>query len=272
LNRSQAAQAVTDRNAPNIRRIATSLDALNRRWRAWPGSIVRDPALTEPHYLQHRRLILALASAVERHLHGATGQLIVDIGAGKRPYYPLFAEHCGRYVGVDLPGTPGSDVHGATEHLPLKSESCDIVVSTQMLEHAEDPERTLHECQRILKPGGLMIASTHGAAYFHPIPVDHWRWTHSGLRLIFERAGFDVLSVDATTRTLTTFATLAAEHFLGTAHRIRMTRLAAQLLVPFNWLIARIDGVNRHPPIPDYRVAPGALPWTYLVVGRKPRP
>ena len=30
-----------------------------------------------------------------------------------------------------------------------------------------------------------MLASTHGVQWYHPSPVDYWRWTHEGLRRLF---------------------------------------------------------------------------------------
>jgi SAM-dependent methyltransferase len=254
----------------DMRRLHHRLRSLNRRWSHWPGSIVRDPRLTEAHFLQHRRLLLTLAAAVERHLNGCRGLLVVDVGAGRKPYYPLLAAHTRRYVGIDLPGTPDPEVLGVSERLPLRSDSIDVVMSTQMLEHAHDPSRVLGECCRVLRPGGLMFASTHGMSYYHPIPVDHWRWTHTGLRLQFERAGFNVRSVEASGGTLTTLATYVATHFLGAANRFGSEWFASRLLVPFNLVVGALDGVHRAPPKAESELGWGSMPWTYVVVAEKP--
>lgn len=40
--------------------------------------------------------------------------------------------------------------------LPHPDESFDYVLSFQVFEHAPDPEATLNECLRVLKPGGVM--------------------------------------------------------------------------------------------------------------------
>lgn len=253
-----------------MRRLSRGLRDLNRRWSHWPGTIVRDPRLTEPHYLQHRRLLVTLAAALERHLDGRRSLLTLDIGAGKKPYYPLMASRARQYVGVDLADTPTSDVVGLSEQLPFRSDSVDVVMSTQTLEHADDPARMLEECRRVLRPGGLMFASTHGTSYYHPIPVDHWRWTHSGLRLTFERAGFTVRSVEATSGTLTTLATIFATHLLGAANRFGCEWLAAKLLIPFNLVIGALVGVHQAPPTPESELGWGSMPWTYVVVAEKP--
>ena len=42
-----------------------------------------------------------------------------------------------------------------------------------------------------------MLASTHGVQVYHPSPDDYWRWTHTGLRRLFERnADWSTLSIE----------------------------------------------------------------------------
>lgn len=257
------------RGAPEVRRIRRELDRLNRSWSDWPGSIVRAPRLSEPHFLQHRRLALALALALDCHLPGATDLLVVDIGAGKKPYHPLLASRARNHVGVDLPGTAGSEVFGASETLPIQTDAVDVVLSTQMLEHADDPEGVLREWRRVLRPGGLIFASTHGTAYYHPIPVDHWRWTHSGLRKLFERSGFRVRSIEATTGTLTTLATILNTHVASVAGRLGVGPLGAAAIAVTNLIVGALERVDTAPLRQESEIGWGAMPWTYLVVAEK---
>jgi SAM-dependent methyltransferase len=46
--------------------------------------------------------------------------------------------------------------------IPLKSESFDLAVCTEMLEHLLYPGRTVGEIQRVLKPGGVLMGSVPG--------------------------------------------------------------------------------------------------------------
>jgi SAM-dependent methyltransferase len=75
----------------------------------------------------------------------------------------------------------------------VETGSVDVVVSTQVLEHVADPAVYLAECARVTKPGGRLLLSTHGFMVWHPDPVDHWRWTCSGLQEQVRRAGFRVV-------------------------------------------------------------------------------
>lgn len=58
-----------------------------------------------------------------------------------------------------------------------------------LLEHVVDPWAAATEMVRIVRPGGLLVHLAPFAWRYHPFPEDHWRFSHSGLKLLFERAG-----------------------------------------------------------------------------------
>jgi SAM-dependent methyltransferase len=123
------------------------------------------------------------------------GATVVDYGCADRPYVD-FLPYGVNYVGVDLPGNPKADLELAPDGtIPVPSETVDLVLSTQVLEHVEDPRRYLAECARVLRPGGKLLLSTHGIMYYHPDPEDYWRWTCAGLRRVLEDQGFGVLEL-----------------------------------------------------------------------------
>jgi SAM-dependent methyltransferase len=109
---------------------------------------------------------------------------VLDVGCGRKPYYPFFAE-ASTYVGVDVQENPYADIHGPIEQLPVEDGAFDVVLCTQVLEHVEDPQAAVRELHRVTAPGGRVLASTHGVMVYHPNPVDHWRWTHTGLERLF---------------------------------------------------------------------------------------
>jgi len=49
---------------------------------------------------------------------------------------------------------------GDAANLPLANQSFDAVVSFETIEHLRDQRKFLRECQRVLRPGGLLICST----------------------------------------------------------------------------------------------------------------
>lgn len=50
--------------------------------------------------------------------------------------------------------------HSSTQNLIENEESFDVVLNMEVIEHVADPVTFINECQRLLKPGGLMICST----------------------------------------------------------------------------------------------------------------
>jgi len=113
---------------------------------------------------------------------------VLDVGCGSKPYYPFFAPYAAEYVGVDV-DNPAAELEGAVESLPAEDGSFEVVLCTQVLEHAVDPARAIRELARVTAPGGRVLASTHGVQVYHPNPVDLWRWTHTGLERLFTDNG-----------------------------------------------------------------------------------
>ena len=151
----------------------------------WPGAERRDPPRSSPTWVVRHALAQWLrAQAAE--LGGGAPVRILDVGCGVKPYYPFFAEVASEYVGVDVVENPAAELLGPVEALPVEDASFDVVLCTQVLEHCDDPAQAVRELRRVTRPGGRVLASTHGVQVYHPSPVDYWRWTHEGLRRLFE--------------------------------------------------------------------------------------
>lgn len=141
-------------------------------------------------------IVKALPRALRRlagHLEVPRSGRVLDYGCADVPYRHFFGTDV-EFVPADLPGNPDATVEISPDGtLPVPGASFDAVLSTQVLEHVVDPATYLAECFRVLRPGGRMLLSTHGLMVWHPDPVDHWRWTCSGLRKAVEDAGFTVV-------------------------------------------------------------------------------
>jgi len=154
---------------------------------------VHATALTSQFGYANRQLNRAVRELIQEAAleQGAT---VVDYGCADRPYVE-FLPYGVNYVGADLPGNAKADVEIAPDGtIPVPSGTVDLVLSTQVLEHVEDPRAYLAECARVLRPGGKLLLSTHGIMYYHPDPEDYWRWTCAGLRRLIEDQGFGVLA------------------------------------------------------------------------------
>jgi SAM-dependent methyltransferase len=191
---------------------------------------------------------------------------VLDVGCGFKPYEPLFAPHASEYVGVD-PDNPAAELQGAVEALPVPDGSFDVVVCTQVLEHADDPAAAVRELRRVVAPGGRVLASTHGTAVYHPAPNDYWRWTHTGLEQLFTRNGdWRSVTVRPGAGTAVCLALLIGTYLDLVAHAAH----ARPLGYPFVWMLnsggALIDRFSRRLREPG----PGTLFANFHVVADAP--
>ncbi len=155
------------------------------------------PRASHPRYWQLKLLLQKLRHVTESELIPTGGKLL-DYACGDRPYESLFRTKFEEYIGADLPGNDKAELTiGRHGEVPQDDESVNCVLSTQVLEHVEDPAAYLSEAYRILQPGGYLILSTHGFWPYHPDPTDFWRWTIDGLHRQIGQAGFEIVLTQA---------------------------------------------------------------------------
>lgn len=134
----------------------------------------------------------------ERFPPGGDARLL-DLGAGTKPYAPVYATRFAASVAVDVPSSPhdlsGVDVLASADSLPFPDESFDCVVFTEVLEHCADPAAVLAEVRRVLRPGGRVFLSTPFLVALHEMPHDYYRFTPSALRHLAAEAGLAVVSI-----------------------------------------------------------------------------
>lgn len=157
------------------------------------GEEPRRPLRLDRSYIR-RLLREKLAFVIAEYVPHHSNWVLVDFGCGNMPYRPLLEPRVARYVALDLPGNPLADQHVSADGTTgLRDDFADFVLSTQVLEHVGDPLEYLRECYRILKPGGLLLLSTHGYWMYHPDPQDYWRWCSSGLKKVVSDRGFQII-------------------------------------------------------------------------------
>lgn len=156
---------------------------------AWPGLERRHPRRSTAQWLVRAALADWLRDEAARAAARLGRFRVLDVGCGPKPYLPFFAPYASEYVGVDVVPHPAADLVGAVEALPVEDGRFDVVLCTQVLEHCDAPDQAVRELRRVTAPGGRVLASTHGVQVYHPSPQDLWRWTHEGLRRLFESNG-----------------------------------------------------------------------------------
>lgn len=147
----------------------------------------------DPHHYPRYRFVCEAAARV------GVDEVVLDAGAGECPFKPLFVH--ARYVAVDSGvgneewDYTGIDVFSDLFHLSLRSNSVDHVLCNDVLEHVPDPAGLITALHDVLKPGGNLFLSAPQGWGQHQGPHDYFRFTSYALRMLFERAGFEVLEI-----------------------------------------------------------------------------
>ena len=75
------------------------------------------------------------------------GDRLLDLGAGSKPYAPLYEPYFASCTSVDVPHSPHDtgtvDVMASADELPFPDETFDCVVCTEVLEHCAEPQAVM---------------------------------------------------------------------------------------------------------------------------------
>jgi SAM-dependent methyltransferase len=233
----------------------------------WPGAGHRRPKRSATTYAVRSHLSAWLESQAGRAASDYGRYRVLDVGCGQKPYYPYFAAHASEYLGMDIDAdNAAADLIGHVEDIPAGDGAFDVVLCTQVLEHTGDPDRAVAELWRVTAPGGRVLASTHGVQVYHPVPADHWRWTHTGLELLFRRNGpWESVSVQPAGGAATCLGAMTAVYANLLFRKAHLAPVGRGLVWFLNTTGATLD--RRVPALREAR--PGALFLNYHVVAQK---
>lgn len=125
---------------------------------------------------------------------------VLDVGCGIKPYQSILLSYPSRacqYVGLDFPaskyGRP--DLAWDGREIPLRSESIDSALATEVLEHSPEPAVILSEAYRVLRMNGFFFFTVPFLWPLHDTPYDFYRYTPYALSRLLDNAGFREISI-----------------------------------------------------------------------------
>jgi SAM-dependent methyltransferase len=127
---------------------------------------------------QERRLQMILQAGGEC----CRGAVLVD-GCGVGMYLGRLAQNARQAVGLDIELARCQDARqqatlvtcGAGENLPFPSDSFDLVLSHEVIEHVADDRQAVREMVRALKPGGRLVLFCPNRGYPFETHGIYWR-------------------------------------------------------------------------------------------------
>src|SRR5918993_5661142 len=153
----------------------------------------KDISAFNQHYIVTSFIVSDIKVAIEKYAKGN----LLDIGCGNKPYLSLFSDKVEKYIGCDIiqSSLNSVDVICPSNELAFDNDSFDTAFSTQVLEHVADHQGVVAETYRILKKGGYAIFTVPFAWELHEEPYDFYRFSKHGLKDLFEKKGFEIISI-----------------------------------------------------------------------------
>lgn len=144
-----------------------------------PNSYRRQQYSRAAMYLSH-------AHFIEQHVTSSSisDLKLIEFGGSNGFIRELFNSPCYEIA----ENAPTVDLHDLSTY---KANYYDYVILDEILEHVERPWEAVHQIFRILKKGGCLITSSPFMIAEHKVPLDYWRFTKDGLRVLL--ADFSVV-------------------------------------------------------------------------------
>jgi len=130
--------------------------------------------------------------------HIRPGMRVLEIGPDRTPstYQRMAGTGTAAWDTLDFADRPNVDLTYRTRsdyEFPVASESYDVVVSGQVIEHVRKVWKWMPEVARTCKKGGVVITINPVTWQYHEAPVDCWRIYPEGMKALYEDAGLDVM-------------------------------------------------------------------------------
>lgn len=193
----------------------------------------------------------------------ARGRLL-DLGCGNAPLFHVYRDLVEDTVCIDWPASLHNQKHvdvfaDLTRPLPLRDETFDTVLLSDVLEHIPNPESLIAEIARVLRPGGSAVIGVPFLYPLHEIPYDFNRYTRYQLERMLGNAGLEVVELVAIGGSPVVIADLLSKTLAG------RPAVAAAFVKIAGWVLRRgfmqkISQRNRD-----------RFPIAYIAVGTKAR-
>ena len=165
--------------------------------------------------------------------------IVLDVGAGTSPYRDFFESKDWEYVSIDVVCNRGLNLKGSAGNLPIKSESVDVVLLLEVLEHIFETREVLSELNRVLRIGGIVVLTAPLIIGYHD-SIDFYRFTHTALERLLNESGFDIIRIEKRGGIFSS-ASAVLLNIPSSIFKGRMKYILFAILIPFTLLLESLD-------------------------------
>ena len=162
---------------------------------------------------------------------------IMDLGCGDRVFEKRIKKKLSKinvkYIGIDYYNKKADiliDLNN--EKIPLKNNSVDVIIFTQVMEHLYNPLFVLSEIKRVSKNNALLLIATPFLFPVHDMNHDYYRYTHFNYRHIFKQ---DKIVEEVISNTFLSFPLYVICYMMGSFLKNKYKYLK-YLQQPFDWI------------------------------------
>ena len=119
-----------------------------------------------------------------------------DVNGSLRSFFERLKPE--QYIGIDLEKGPCVDIICDAEEVLNRfgSESFDVIISTEVIEHVKDWQKVISNIKGICKKEGVILITTRSYGFpYHPTPTDFWRFENEDMKEIF--ADCEILALES---------------------------------------------------------------------------
>jgi SAM-dependent methyltransferase len=161
--------------------------------------------------------------------------LVLDLGGQKYAKRGRFNidDYGFKVFYLNISNHKGTDMISDAAQVALQDNIFDAVICGEVLEHVRDPAPVLREVYRLLKPGGIFLATVPFLFRIHADPHDYGRFTDYYWRENLAEIGFNQITVDHQGF----FYSVMANHVEAYLKSIRLPRPFGR---PTHWVLTQL--------------------------------
>lgn len=173
----------------------------------------------------------------------AKGRLL-DLGCGNVPLYEFYKSRTSEAICVDWENTYHKNdfidyQFNLNEPFPENIGKFDTILTTDVIEHIENPDVFFDEISKSLEIGGKLILSTPFLYWVHEAPYDFQRFTEFKLKKYCEKNSLKILELTPYGGVLEAIADLISKLLANTKLSIKIFNKIVPKIVMHKWFACK---------------------------------